>query len=296
MVKLVENVRNKKIFNGIVNILFYFCFLLILFSVLRIFAISSFVIPSDSMEPSLEEGDHILVNKLFQGGRIFNINATLNNKEFKIKRLPGYGKLNYNDIVVFNFPYSKSSWDSISFDIMRYYVKRCIALPGDTLEIKNGFYKFLNKEITVGNLVSQRIISTLSDSCKYVEMKTYPFNKKMNWTVKEFGPLAIPFKGQIIDMDSTAQILYHQLVLWEQKKKLTRQDNEVFLGDSIIHQYQFKENYYFVSGDKLENSQDSRYWGLLPESFIVGKATTIWNSKNPLTGKIRWDRVLKRIK
>lgn len=43
------------------------------------------------------------------------------------------------------------------------------------------------------------------------------------------------------------------------------------------------------------NSRDSRYWGLLPESYIVGKATRIWKSKDPADGHIRWDRVFKKI-
>lgn len=44
------------------------------------------------------------------------------------------------------------------------------------------------------------------------------------------------------------------------------------------------------------NSQDSRYWGPLPEEYIVGKATLIWKSKNGVTDEIRMDRIFKKIK
>ena len=50
-----------------------------------------------------------------------------------------------------------------------------------------------------------------------------------------------------------------------------------------------------MAGDRVTSSRDSRYWGLLPESYIVGVATLIWKSENMETGKIRWSRVLKAI-
>lgn len=53
-------------------------------------------------------------------------------------------------------------------------------------------------------------------------------------------------------------------------------------------------NYYFMGGDNCYNSQDSRYWGPLPEEYIVGKATLIWKSKNGVTDEIRMDRIFKR--
>ena len=81
----------------------------------------------------------------------------------------------------------------------------------------------------------------------------------------------------------------------EQKKKLTLHGDSVLLGDSVIHNYRFCENYYFVSGDKMVNSKDSRYWGLLPEPFIVGRAWLVWKSVSPNTGKMRWKRIFKRI-
>ena len=66
------------------------------------------------------------------------------------------------------------------------------------------------------------------------------------------------------------------------------------LGDSVVTAYTFREDYYFMAGDKALNSQDSRYWGLLPESFIVGRAFAVWWSEDE-RGKTRWNRVWKRI-
>ena len=50
-----------------------------------------------------------------------------------------------------------------------------------------------------------------------------------------------------------------------------------------------------MAGDKGMNSQDSRYWGLLPEEYIVGKAAFIWKSADPYTGRFRWERFMKKI-
>ena len=50
-----------------------------------------------------------------------------------------------------------------------------------------------------------------------------------------------------------------------------------------------------MAGDNVFNSRDSRYWGLLPEDYIIGKAVRIWKSINPKTKKIRMDRFLKKI-
>lgn len=62
------------------------------------------------------------------------------------------------------------------------------------------------------------------------------------------------------------------------KEKMHLKLNKVYLGDSLINTYCFMEDYYFVAGDNLPVSVDSRYWGVLPRSFIVGKVAFVWLS------------------
>jgi signal peptidase I len=50
-----------------------------------------------------------------------------------------------------------------------------------------------------------------------------------------------------------------------------------------------------MAGDHVKDSRDSRYWGLLPEDHIVGKAFVIWKSKNRDTGKYQWKRFFKTL-
>jgi signal peptidase I len=51
-----------------------------------------------------------------------------------------------------------------------------------------------------------------------------------------------------------------------------------------------------MAGDNALDSNDSRYWGLLPEGHIVGKAAIIWQSKEMKTNKRQWKRTLKVIR
>ena len=262
---------------------------------LRIVLFSSFRIPTDSMQPTLQPGDNILVNKSIMGARIFNIWDMAEDKEVKIYRLPGLGKVKRNDVLVFHYPYPHKN-DSLSMHLLKYYVKRCIALPGDTMGIRKGHYYVKGVDEPIGNIQAQKRIEKLQkENTRGIVMDAYPWDKYIDWTIQDFGPLHVPARGQTVVMDASAVKLYRNLVEWEQKEKLTYQGKDVFLGDSLIQEYRFQENYYFMGGDYMENSKDSRYWGLLPEPYIVGVATRIWKSVDKSTGKIRWDRVMKRI-
>lgn len=296
MNKKVKHILCKWLDRGI-NIFLWGCGGVLLWLFIQVFCLTSFKIPTDSMEPELLPGDNILVNKLTKGARLFNIFASLRGEDIAIYRMSGMGELKRNDVLVFNFPYQPQRWDSIAFDVMKYYVKRCIAIPGDTLEIRNSRYRIKGSEEELGNVMAQNLLASTPDTLLHnVEMNTFPWNERLGWTISEFGPLPVPAKGQVVKMDSITWLFYRQLISWEQKSKLTMDANgSVLLGDSVIQDYRFQENYYFMAGDKMLNSQDSRYWGLLPESFIVGKVWRIWKSVDPVTGKMRWNRFLKKV-
>ena len=284
-----------KLVRKLISLFFSLCVFFSIGCFVLVTTIASFRIPTDSMQPTLQPGDNILVNKSIMGARIFNIWEAAEEKEVEIHRLLGLGKVKRNDLLVFHYPYPHKN-DSLSMHLLKYYVKRCIALPGDTMGIRKGHYYIKGINDPIGNIEAQKRIEKLQkENARGIVMDAYPWDKYIDWTIQDFGPLHVPARGQTVAMDSTAVKLYRNLIEWEQKEKLTFQGKEIFLGDSLIHEYRFQENYYFVGGDYMENSKDSRYWGLLPEPYIVGVATRIWKSVDNSTGKIRWDRVMKKI-
>lgn len=289
--KIQTHIHN--LINKAINIAFWLCTAVALWFVAQVFLFASFKIPSDSMEPGLTTGDNILVWKPTIGPRIFNLFASMRNEQTEIYRIPGFKKIKRNDILVFNFPHP-NGWDKIEMHILKYYIKRCIGLPGDTLSIQNGFFHVEGIQIPLGNIVSQNMIAT-TDKFEDGIFHSFPFDSIIDWNIKDFGPLYIPSKGDSITLNKTNTLLYKKLIEWEQKGNLQYKDSISVLNGIPINGYRFKKNYYFMAGDNGMNSQDSRYWGILPEEYIVGKAWIIWKSVDPYTDKFRWDRFMKII-
>ena len=286
--KKQKHIRN--LINKAVDIVFWSCMVTVLWFTLQVFLFSSFKIPSDSMEPELTIGDNILVLKPTIGPRVFNLFASMRNEQTEIYRIPGIKKIQRNDILVFNFPHP-NSWNKIEMHILKYYIKRCVGLPSDTLSIQNGFFHVKGIETSLGNMESQNKIAT-TEQFEDGIFHSFPFDSIISWNIKDFGPLYIPGKGDSITLNQTNCRLYRKLIEWEQQGSLQYKDSTIFLNGTPINGYRFQKNYYFMAGDNGMNSQDSRYWGLLPEEYIVGKAWIIWKSVDPYTDKFRWDRFL----
>lgn len=245
------------------------------------------------MAPTLTIGDYILVLKPVIGARIFNVFACMQNEQTDIYRLPGFKKIERNDVLVFNSPHP-NSFDKVEMHILKYYVKRCVGLPGDTLSIRQGFFHIDSQRLLLGNMSSQQKIAAIQNIEKKIT-QCFPYDSIMGWDIKNFGPLYIPSRGDSIPLNSRNYRLYKELIEWEGKSLLQYRDSVILFNQKPIRGYRFQKNYYFMAGDNGLDSQDSRYWGLLPEEYIVGKAWVVWKSFNPFTGKFCWERFLKPI-
>lgn len=277
----------------IINVIFWLCMIAILLFLLIILLFASFRIPSRSMEPTLTINDYVLVLKPVIGPRLYNIYALMRNEQPEIYRLPGFRNIKRNDVLVFNYPYPNYD-DKMEMHILKYYIKRCIGLPGDTLSIHNGFFRVSGEQTILGNVDSQRKIASI----KNVENKDFvcfPYDSIVGWNIKDFGPFYIPHKNDTIMLNRENIRLYGKLIEWEQKKKIKCEGDVFLLGGKPIKSYCFQKEYYFMAGDNGLDSMDSRYWGVVPEEYIVGKAWVIWKSYNPFTGKFRWERFMKKI-
>lgn len=268
---------------------------LLLALVLRLFVVDFYSIPSDSMSPAIEAGDFILVNKLSFGARMYkNFKFLKHHTAPETWRAKGYAPIRHGDVLVFNFPYARG-WNKIHMHLSRFYVKRCIGMPGDTLRIRDGFYEINGKQ-GFGNLEDQQTIAEHQEEFPPEIYHTIPFDPRLNWSIRNMGPLYIPRKGDRIRLDTLNCLLYHKMIEYESGIKLGKERGQISGPDSLVDNYTFRTNWYFMGGDKMWNSQDSRYLGLIPEEFIIGKASCILSSRDPETKAYRWKRFLKKIR
>ena len=290
----VKGVRGR-VGRWTVEILFWLSMAAVACVGVQVLLLASFRIPSGSMEPEVRAGDYVLVFKPTVGARVFNLFKALEGKRVKVHRLPGWRKVRRGDVTVFHIPCPHGG-ERMEMHLLRYYIKRCTGLPGDTLEIREGFLHVRGREEAVGCVESQRRVSA-RDSASFPKevYHTFPFDSLLAWNIRNFGPLYIPRQGDVLPMNRTHYLLYRRLIAWEGQAHVTYADSTVYLDGQPLRAYRFRKNYYFMSGDYTEDSQDSRYWGLAPEEYIVGKAWIIWKSVDPHTGKWRRERFLKKI-
>ena len=112
------------------------------------------------------------------------------------------------------------------------------------------------------------------------------------WSVDNFGALHIPKKGDSIALNDTTIEIYRRLITNYEHNTLEKQNGQFLLNGKAATTYTVKLNYYWMMGDNRHRSQDSRYWGFVPETHIVGRAALIWFSYNK---SIRWNRLFKLI-
>ncbi|QCI20983.1 signal peptidase I [Buchnera aphidicola (Hyperomyzus lactucae)] len=230
----------------------YFPIFLLIF-IIRSFFYEPFQIPSGSMMPTLLVGDFILVEKFS-----YAIKEPITHKTLINISHPKRG-----DIVVFKYPRDNK------ID----YIKRVVGLPGDKIK-----YDIHNKHIKIYPNYLNR------NNCKKKLFISYSKAKSSNFIQKIY----FLNKNDFTERKKIYNSLYFDIV---QENIDNLKHNILFLNNIENPQqnyYQQKnmpkltwivpKGQYFMMGDSRDNSLDSRYWGFVPETNLVGKAIKIWMS------------------
>jgi signal peptidase I len=361
-------------------------FAIIAATLIRWATFEAYTIPSPSMENSLLVGDYLFVSKLHYGPitpqtplqvplthqtvPILNVKSYSDAIQLPTYRFSGFSSIKRNDVVVFHVPH-ESQYPA---DLRTNYIKRCVAVAGDTLSIRSG-QVYLNgqpgpiagqlqttffMEVASANdevrqaLHDQGVVdytqpdgmpalsSSMRDANKlgyYISctaavadyFKKQPYVKTMEvydgdlpanalfpdvadkygsearsatprgWGLDTYGPLPVPEKGQTITLSPGNAAIYYKIVAQYEHNPNVSWDNNtgmIMQDGKPLTSYTIKQNYYWMMGDNRHNSEDSRFWGFVPEDHVVGKAVLIWLSIDPFGDfwhKVRWNRLFHTI-
>ncbi|MEK6651180.1 MAG: signal peptidase I [Bacteroidota bacterium] len=254
--------------------------------VLKIFVVEAFRIPSSSMENTLQVGDLVLVNKLAYGIR------TPGAVPFTAGRLTPHSLVEYTsvergDVIVFEF--TLRGPDGIPADLL-YYVKRCVGLPGDTVELRQGRL-FIN-----GRELLPPATGTMPGFQNAARREAlYPHGA--GFTDVDYGPLRVPRAGDTLVLDPASAPFWFPILQRDGHMAEIRPNGSVLVDGTACSYIILDCNHYFVLGDHRDNSADSRMWGFVRHDEIIGEGLLVyWSTREPDDrgsgwGTVRWDRI-----
>jgi signal peptidase I len=201
------------------------------------------------------------------------------------------------DVVVFEFPGDR---DDVKPTESVNYIKRCVGLPGDTIEIQSGRVLVNEVEISFPPL-GRRTNHPVGNPFKHGEEL---FPKGSTYNDANYGPIVIPKHGDTLQINAASISQWRVFVEREQHTGAFN-TGTILIDGKIVTTYCVQRNYYFVLGDNRDKSMDSRYWGFVPDDNLIGEALFVywsWDQEVPVSSlaeklsTIRWNRIGKLIR
>lgn len=249
--------------------------LLAVLLLLRIFVFAPYAIPTGSMRPAILEGDVVLINKLPYHVRTPD-RLPFTNVRIPHLELPGLGSLERGDVVVF-IPVEERR----GYEESDRLVKRCVALPGDTLRLVNGLIEVNGEEPPLpqeNDGSDEPVLRQPIDPDR--AFKPLQNNRRV----------IVPYEGyELLLPDSTTAESWRPVI--ESEGVIVEYRNSItFLNGRPATYYRFRRDYFFALGDRSTDSYDSRFFGFIPHENLIGQVMFVYWSRDPEDG-IRWGRI-----
>ena len=240
--------------------------------VINSFVLASFEVPTGSMEDTVKAGDRLFVDKFIYGG---STPYTIPFTSIRIPhfRVPGFRSVKREDVIVFDWPGSR---DQVQKPIQTWYLKRCIGLPGDVVQIRKRVVSINGKEVQVP--VHGKFLRAEPEPEDY--RNPYIFPRGSNFNEDNYGPITVPYKGMELPLNAQTFPSWQVFIEREGHTAEIVKDKAWIDGKEASH-YAVGKDYLFAMGDNRDNSLDSRFWGFVPLEDIIGTPILVYWSWDP---------------
>ena len=268
--------------------------------IIRTFFFEAFRIPTGSMKNTLLVGDYLFVNKI---GYFIETPKYIPFTNIQIPRIhiPTWS-IHRGDVVVFEYPGDQDMVVPAQKNVN--YIKRCIGLPGDVIQV-------INKQVYVNGKIfpnpTESILEPDTERKGTVDPSIFPHGAQ--WNKDNYGPIQVPKKGTVIPINADNIPQWQVFIEREGHTVEMGLNNQVLIDGKPATQYTVQHDYLWMMGDNRDDSEDSRFWGFAPMDNVVGSGFIVYWSwynppSNPYEGEdgydpqepnqhfhIRWDRI-----